>query len=85
MEIFAHNEAGSHRTGSLSATLTPAEIKAKLGFGPNIDDDPDKVTMSWGFTVDGVPCGIWDYYRNRWSTFGPHDVFAKLFPDHYGM
>ena len=85
MVIVPINVAGSHKTGSLSATLSPVLITARLGFAPNIDDDPTKVTMSWGFTVDGVRCGIWDYYRNRWSTYGPHDVFAKLFPEYYGM
>ena len=59
-----------------------------LGFEPNAThlDDPDKVKASWGFTVDGVRCGIWcyKYYGDLvncdyWSFYGPTEIAEKLF------
>lgn len=79
MEITPYNRAGASKTGSLSDRLTVADITAKLGFGPNVADDPDKVTASWGFKVDGEWCGIWDYKGWRWSTWGPRSALAKVF------
>ena len=64
----------------LDPDVTEKEIKSVLGFKPNVKDDPDKVTASWGFTVDGVDCAIWDYKSWRWSCFGPREIFEKLFP-----
>lgn len=61
MNILPHDEAGSHRTGSIDSGYTVAEINRILGFKPNIQDDPQRVKHSWGFTADGQPCGIWDY------------------------
>jgi hypothetical protein len=80
MNILPHDEAGSHRTGSIDSGYTVAEINRILGFKPNIQDDPQKVKYSWGFTANGQPCGIWDYRGGRWSVFGPQEVFDKLFP-----
>jgi hypothetical protein len=80
MNILPHDGAGSHRTGSIDSGYTVAEINRILGFKPNIQDDPQKVKYSWGFTADGQPCGIWDYRGGRWSVFGPQEVFDKLFP-----
>lgn len=68
-----------HKTGWLSAHLTVEQITDVLGFPPNIADDPDKVTASWGFTVDGIHCGIWDYNDERWSVYDPHNVLPALF------
>ncbi len=77
----------SWRTGFLPPELTVEQITEALGFAPNTEDDESKVEHSWGFTADGVPCGIWDYHGNRWSTFGPQEVFDQLFtekqPDNY--
>lgn len=77
-------EAGDHCTGRLSNTSV-AEINKVLGFTPNVEDDPDKVKHSWGFTVDGVRCGIWDYKGSErcgsFSTFGPAHIFVALFGD----
>jgi len=77
---------GSHRTGTLENTSV-AEITEKLGFQPNIEDDPDKVEFSWGFTADGEHCGIWDYKGGArygiFSTFGPKEIFKKLFGEKY--
>ncbi len=70
---------GSHRTGSLSSKLPVKKIVSVLGFAANVEDDPDKVKHSWGFTVDGEECAIWDYKGSRWSTFGPKEAFVKLF------
>jgi hypothetical protein len=76
------DEAGDCRTGTLSG-ISVAEITDLLGFGPNVKDDPSKVKHSWGFTVDGERCGVWDYkgseeYRS-FSTFGSPEALAKVF------
>lgn len=80
------NQAGSHRTGTLSGT-NAAEITKILGFKSNIADDPSKVRYSWGFEVDGKRCGIWDYkgsYRiGEFSTYGDPAVLAKIFGNRY--
>lgn len=76
------DKAGAYRTGTLTAT-SYEQICQVLGFPPNVEDDPDKVKYSWGFSVDGVECAIWDYYssykQNVWSLYGPKDVLKKLF------
>lgn len=79
MKIIATNECGEYRTGSLPSHLTPKDIERVLCFPANIDDDPCKVTHSWGFTVDGNKCGIWDYKGSRWSIYDPANVLPKLF------
>lgn len=80
------DKAGDHATGRLQDTSVE-EITTILGFGPNVKDDPYKVTASWGFTVDGVRCGIWDYKGSaeygQFSTFGPGKIFEELFGDKY--
>jgi hypothetical protein len=81
MKIVPQNKPGSHRTGSIPSALTVEEISKALGFEPNVLDDPDKVKHSWGFKVNGVDCGIWDYNGGRWSTYGPLTVFMELFPN----
>lgn len=80
MKIEAHDQAGPCRTGSISSRYNLADISRILGFKPNVKDDPDRVRYSWGFKADGKVCGIWDYRGNRWSTYGPQEVFDKLFP-----
>jgi hypothetical protein len=86
MNIKPVDHAGGHRTGTLRG-ITVAEIREVLGFAPNCEDDPSKVVNSWGFTVDGRHCGIWDYKGSQrigeFSTFGPADVFEKLFGARY--
>lgn len=86
MKITPFDEAGSYRTGGL-IHVTAADIEKKLGFPSNIEDDSSKVKYSWGFKVNGVPCGIWDY-KGSWmvgsfSTFGPNEIFVKLFDKKY--
>ena len=71
MKIKPIKLCGSHYSYSLPSDITPAQIKAKLGFEPNAKDDPYKVTMSWGFEIDGTQCGIWDYKGRRWSVYDP--------------
>jgi hypothetical protein len=72
----------SSRTGKLVG-VTAADIINILGFKPNTQDDPDKVVNSWSFTLDGVDCAIWDYkgshLYHEFSTFGPSDLFKKVF------
>lgn len=81
MEIKMIDRCGDSKQHTLYCTL--AEIEAVLG-PANCADDPDKVKYSWGFEVDGVRCGIWDYYRsyrdNYWSVFGPRSVIEQVFP-----
>lgn len=77
----AHFDGVTYRTGSLPATMSPLAIARRLGFDANAEDDPGKVTMSWGFTVDGHPCGIWDYKGARWSVFDPDGVLRLVFPE----
>jgi hypothetical protein len=84
MNIKPVASCGSHRTGTLGE-ITAEEISKKLGFQPNIEDDPDKVVNSWAFTVDGIKCAIWDYKgSHNWgsfSTYGPRETFVKIFGD----
>lgn len=86
LEILPVNKCGDFRTGYLSG-ISRAEIEAKLG-AANIKDDPAKVRWSWGFTVNGVRCGVWDWKRSgdvgEWSTFGPHESLALVFGSHAG-
>jgi hypothetical protein len=83
LKIEAYDRPGESRTGGLQ-NVSADEIEAVLGFKPNVKDDPYKVVHSWGFKVNGVACGIWDYkgshHYNTWSTFGPREVFEQLFP-----
>ncbi len=82
MNIKPINKVGDSRTGSL-INITVEEINNLLGFTANCKDDPSKVKHSWGFTVDGVRCGVWDYKGseeyNSFSTFGPHESLKKVF------
>jgi len=80
MKIEPKDFPGKYRTGGLCSSVTPEEIAEALGFEANVDDDPDKVTQSWGFQCMGMDCGIWDYKGSRWSTYGPAIVFEFLFP-----
>lgn len=85
-EILPYPKAGGARTGGL-INITADEITRRLGFGPNVADDPSKVVNSWGFTVDGKICGVWDYkgshLLNQFSTFGPADKLKAVFGSHY--
>jgi hypothetical protein len=89
VNIVPVDRPGGHRTGSLSDSLSKADIIEKLGFSPNCNDDPDKVRNSWGFLVNpdsngnGTHCGIWDYKGFKWSTYGPDEIFEYLFGDNY--
>jgi hypothetical protein len=83
--IKPSDSASSHRTGSL-IHVDRKLITKLLGFAPNVEDDPDKVTASWAFTVDGVECAVWDYKGSfkykRASTFGPIEALEKVFGRH---
>lgn len=84
--IKPSNGGGSHRTGTL-CVVSESIITKILGFKPNVDDDPDKVTASWSFTVDGVPCAVWDYKGSfeygQASTYGPHEALRRVFGANY--
>jgi hypothetical protein len=76
----------SHRTGTVRG-LTKQDIDRILGFEPNVDDDEFKVKYSWGFTVNGVKCAVWDwkgsYTVNQFSAFGPDNVLREVFSNCY--
>jgi hypothetical protein len=84
MKITPVNEVGDSCTGRLNASF--ADVERILGFPANVShlDDPYKVTHSWGFEVDGVRCGIWDYKGSEvLSTFGPSEILFELFGNAY--
>ena len=82
MKIEQTYLAGQYRTGTLTK-YTPEQITKILGFPPNVLDDKLKVVNSWGFTVNGYECGIWDYYGSHllgiWSVYDPANVLGELF------
>ena len=84
--VIPDTRGGACRTGTLLNTKS-AEITKILGFKPNVEDDPNKVVNSWGFTVAGTLCGIWDYKgSHKWgqySTNGPTHIFKALFGEKY--
>ena len=81
-EIRPCSEVMSHRTCGIR-NLTADKISAALGFGPNAEDDPDKVVNSWAFTADGTECAVWDYAGSerlgRHSAFGPRALLESVF------
>jgi hypothetical protein len=83
LKITPSNEPGRFRMGRLPPNITEEMITQRLGIDPVNEGSSDgKVTVEWRFLADGEPCGIWDYKGARWSTFGPHEVFAQLFSNH---
>ena len=86
MNIMPVNIAGSHKTATIDG-LSVKKITEILGFGPNVLDDPDKVKYSWGFLVDGVQCGVWDYKGshkvNVFSAYGDRIILKKVFGDEF--
>ena len=72
----------SYKTGILHHTSYD-KIVATLGFMPNVVDDPDKVKYSWGFTLDGKECAVWDWKGSWeddvWSVYDPSKVLDKIF------
>ncbi len=74
--------AESYRMAGLK-NVNRERIEQALGFPPNMQDDPTKVTASWSFTVDGVPCAVWDYKGSfnagRASAYGPIEALVKVF------
>lgn len=73
---------GSRRTGSLSHTGEHV-ITDRLGFEPTRHAVEEVSDQEWNFSVDGIPCAIWDWHGagrlGMWSTFGPAEVFAAIF------
>lgn len=76
------SEPGDSRTAGVDG-LTVAQVEKLIGFSANCKDDPSKVKHSWGFTVDGVRCGVWDYKGserdNSFSAWGPLSALKKVF------
>ena len=81
-EIKPTDINGSYRTGSLVG-VTREDIVRTLGFEPNALDDGDKVENSWAFTLDGLPCAIWDWKGSHhvkvWSVYDPHKMLDRIF------
>jgi len=81
MNITMIDRCGDFKQGTMYATLS--EIESVLGKA-NCADDTTKVKHSWGFEVDGIRCGIWDYYGSHkqglWSVYGPLDTLREVFP-----
>jgi hypothetical protein len=80
--ILPVNKIGNSRTSTVSG-LTAKEVEALIGFPANCDDDAYKVKYSWGFTVNGVRCGVWDYKGshefNQFSAWGPLLALKQVF------
>lgn len=79
VKITAIDQPGDSKTGRLKPGLSVQYITSVLGFPPNVVDDVSKVKHSWGFKVDGVRCGIWDYCGGRWTVYDPNNVLCKIF------
>lgn len=81
-EIKPADIDGTYRTGSLVG-VTREDIVRTLGFEPNALDDGDKVENSWAFTLDGLPCAIWDWKGSQhvkvWSVYDPHKMLDRIF------
>ena len=77
MNIQPATNIASCRQGSLT-NVSYDKIVEVLG-EPNVSDDPDKVTYSWAYTVDGQEVAIWDYKGCRWSYYGDTEALKKLF------
>ncbi len=82
MDIVPIPEPGRHCQYRIDG-YTAEEISELLGFKPNCKDDPGKVKNSWGFEVDGVHCGIWDYkgsHRDKvFSAYGDKSLLEGIF------
>lgn len=78
MKIVPVNQPGDFSMGML-INLDFDDIERVLGFPANVEDDPIKVTHSWGFEVDEVRCGIWDFRGDKFSYYGPREIMVKLF------
>ena len=86
------NIGRTHKTGGLHK-VSRQKIETILGFAPNAEDDPDKVTASWAFDVylpstgEHYPCAVWDYRGSfGWgaaSCYGNPDALAAVFGEHY--
>lgn len=92
MEIKPIRKVGSCYNATVYASYK--RIVEVLGFEPNVTDldDSEKVKASWGFTVDGVRCGIWSYKLKgspkrckEWSFYGPKEIAEKLFGEENQM
>ena len=76
MNIEPATNIASHRQGTLDVSYE--RIVEVLG-EPNLNDDPDTVTHSWGYRVNGQEVAIWDYHGVQWSYYGDYDLLDYLF------
>ena len=76
---------GGYKSGSLTGE-SKASISRRLGFQPNVEDDPSKVTQSWCAKLyrggQWHSISIWDWKGSAewgdYSTYGPEWVFEEL-------
>lgn len=84
-KIVPYDKAGDYCQGRITGVSSNL-ITQRLGFGPNVKDDPSKVKYSWGFMYKGQRFGIWDYnqsYRyNNFSYYGNKQIIKELFPEY---
>jgi len=77
----------SFRTGCIRP-IDHKDITKILGFR-GTQGDPDKVKREWRFTVDGIPCAIWDYKDShkapyyQYSCYMPALIGTQLFGDKF--
>ena len=80
--IVPLNHGGHFRTACIRG-LTLRQVSAAIGFPPNVRDDPGRAVHSWGFTVDGVFCGVWSWkgseQSGRFSAYGPAEALRQVF------
>lgn len=82
MDIVPAEVKGSHRTGCIF-NVSVLDVTIAVGFSSQGPSGDQKYYHYWEFLADGIPCAIWGYkgsdLKNRFSTFGPKEVFVKLF------
>jgi hypothetical protein len=94
MEVISFHKNESNDIGLYRLMhLTKAKVQGKLGFGPEVMDDPSRMRYRWQFLyeVEGVQhhCGIWDYHGTKQEEllrlkkdfwfYGPLFVALELF------
>jgi len=85
VEIRPATDVGSCKQHTIYG-LSAEQIALTLGFTANQADDPRKVKFSWGFTVNGKECAVWDWKGshlfNEFSAYGPVAELSRAFGPH---
>lgn len=69
---------GSHKQHSLKP-IPVGQMRITLAGVPDAGKSGDgKCQHTWRFLADGQECAVWDYKGERWSGYGPKDVFERL-------